>query len=252
MDTTCGHKAKDITLSIARRRGTERGSDGQSFLKGHWNRFKGNVGAISEGCGGARGLSWALVNSLLPGLICCIIIRWNDVWKTGLLPSASRSLQGHRVQIFTKTSLACIFWHITGWSTCGLSFLHSSQTWCDWVITRQINVWRVHITQHSQVPGVWILTKCPWHTFWTAEPFTANMVCWYISSEGWAAERLGCYPQLGQCHRFESVVLSRVYYRQNRMWGVRFAAYDVHVKGFESAQEQLPTTQQMNCWTFWH
>ena len=145
------------------------------------------------------GLTWALVNSLLLDLICCIIIRWND----GERLDYYLQLQGHRVQIFTKTSLSCIFWNM-GRSTCGLSFLHSPQTWCDWVITRQIDIGRVHITQHGQVLRVWILTKCPWHTFWTAEPFTAHMVCWYISSGGWAVERLGCYSQLGQCHRFES------------------------------------------------
>ena len=64
-DTTCGHKVKDITPSIAwlgerrgkRKRSTiflERTREGHRQSNEHWNRFKGNVGETSERRGGAH------------------------------------------------------------------------------------------------------------------------------------------------------------------------------------------------------
>ena len=62
-DTTCGHKAKDITPSIAWRRKAWkeealddlpwRTREGHRQSDQHWNRFKGNVGGTSERRDGA-------------------------------------------------------------------------------------------------------------------------------------------------------------------------------------------------------
>ena len=88
VDTTCGRRAKDIPMSIAWRRGVEGGSDGQSFLKGRWNCFKGNVGAISERRLWAHLSTSELFAARLDMLHHHQMEWW---WKTGLLPSASRS-----------------------------------------------------------------------------------------------------------------------------------------------------------------
>ena len=74
-DTTCGHKTKDITPSIAWRRGLERGSARRSSLKGQeghcqphkpQNRFKNsNNGETSERWGGVHNGFFKCIDTIL-------------------------------------------------------------------------------------------------------------------------------------------------------------------------------------------
>ena len=102
-DTTCGHKAKDITPLVAWRREAlkkeaigdlprkdESRPSGQS--DGHWNRYRSNVGETSERRGGARNYG------LFPAHIYHLELNWTE-----LNPNREDTMQVSGVTIATDT-----------------------------------------------------------------------------------------------------------------------------------------------------